>query len=141
MMAARDRASARTAVVRTLGRRPADHALPAPTRSPHNRALWSSGPGASRRRSRGVYLPGDALHRWMRKAFTSPEFAADPTAFRYLAWTNRRLAVVDARPALWRGGGFDDAVRAARALSRARNRRARDDNRHDQPEPMVAAIV
>jgi hypothetical protein len=30
-------------------------------------------------------VPGDALHRWMRKAFTSPEFAAEPATFRGLA--------------------------------------------------------
>lgn len=30
-------------------------------------------------------------------AFTSPEFAADPTMFRYLAWTNGRVAEVNDR--------------------------------------------
>src|SRR3984885_14877039 len=26
----------------------------------------------------GIFLPADAAHRWMKKAFTSPEFDADP---------------------------------------------------------------
>ncbi len=40
----------------------------------------------------GVFVPGEAAYRWMRKAFTSPEFEADPDSFRYLAWTNERVA-------------------------------------------------
>ena len=37
------------------------------------------------------------------KAFTSEEFANDPTAFRYLAWTNQRVGgqLSGARVALW----------------------------------------
>ena len=45
----------------------------------------------------GVYVPGDELGRWMEKAFTSQQFDSDPTAFRYLAWTNKPVADVNAR--------------------------------------------
>ncbi|MBX9594676.1 MAG: AAA family ATPase [Roseomonas sp.] len=51
----------------------------------------------------GVYLPADA-DAWMKKAFTSPEFDADPDAFRYLAWTNARVAEVNAKVRRWRYG-------------------------------------
>jgi energy-coupling factor transporter ATP-binding protein EcfA2 len=51
----------------------------------------------------GVYLPADA-DAWMKKAFTSPEFEADPDAFRYLAWTNARVAEVNAKVRRWRYG-------------------------------------
>ncbi len=43
----------------------------------------------------GIFLPADAAHRWMKKAFTSPEFNADPDSFRYLAWTNSRVRQVN----------------------------------------------
>lgn len=52
----------------------------------------------------GVFLPGEAAHRWMRKAFTSPEFEADPDAFRYLAWTNRRVHQINEIIRHWRYG-------------------------------------
>jgi exodeoxyribonuclease-5 len=52
----------------------------------------------------GVFLPGDAAHRWMRKAFTSEEFEADPDAFRYLAWTNRRVNQINETIRRWRYG-------------------------------------
>jgi len=69
----------------------------------------------------GVYLPGDALHRWMQKAFTSAEFAADPTSFRYLAWTNRRVADVNAKVRGWLYGDnlLTPFVPGERALLRA----------------------
>ncbi|HEY4355546.1 MAG TPA: AAA family ATPase [Acidobacteriaceae bacterium] len=52
----------------------------------------------------GVFLPGDAVYRWMRKAFTSPEFEADPDTFRYLAWTNRRVHQINETIRRWRYG-------------------------------------
>ena len=52
----------------------------------------------------GVFLPGEAAHRWMRKAFTSEEFEADPNAFRYLAWTNRRVRQTNETIRRWRYG-------------------------------------
>jgi exodeoxyribonuclease-5 len=48
-------------------------------------------------------MPADA-EAWMRKAFTSPEFDADPDRFRYLAWTNERVAEVNRRVRSWRYG-------------------------------------
>jgi energy-coupling factor transporter ATP-binding protein EcfA2 len=52
----------------------------------------------------GVFLPGEAAQRWMRKAFTSEEFEADPDAFRYLAWTNRRVHQINEMIRRWRYG-------------------------------------
>lgn len=69
----------------------------------------------------GVYVPGDELERWMERAFTSEQFAKDPTAFRYLAWTNRRVADINARVRVWRYGDDIETpfVRDERALLRA----------------------
>lgn len=51
----------------------------------------------------GVYQPRGraALDRWMQRAFTSEAFKADPSTFRYLAWTNQRVAQVNARVRGW----------------------------------------
>lgn len=51
----------------------------------------------------GVYMPADP-DAWMRKAFTSPEFEQDPDLYRYLAWTNDRVAEVNAKVRRWRYG-------------------------------------
>jgi exodeoxyribonuclease V len=59
---------------------------------------------ASLANGHGIFLPGDAAERWMRKAFTSPEFDADPDSFRYLAWTNRRVHEVNEIIRRWRYG-------------------------------------
>lgn len=40
----------------------------------------------------------------MKKAFTSPEFEADPDSFRYLAWTNLRVQQVNETIRRWRYG-------------------------------------
>jgi exodeoxyribonuclease-5 len=52
----------------------------------------------------GIFLPSDAAQRWMKKAFTSPEFDADPDTFRYLAWTNSRVRQVNEMIRAWRYG-------------------------------------
>ncbi len=52
----------------------------------------------------GIFLPRDAAHRWMKKAFTSPEFEADPDSFRYLAWTNERVFQINETIRRWRYG-------------------------------------
>lgn len=52
----------------------------------------------------GVFVPGEAAYRWMKKAFTSPEFEADPDSFRYLAWTNERVAQINETIRRWRYG-------------------------------------
>jgi hypothetical protein len=52
----------------------------------------------------GIFLPSDAAHRWMKKAFTSPEFDTDPDTFRYLAWTNSRVRQVNEMIRAWRYG-------------------------------------
>ena len=66
----------------------------------------------------GIYLPRDP-DEWLEKAFTSPAFEADTTAHRYVCWTNRRMADVNAKV---RGWIYGDAaivapfVRGERAL-------------------------
>jgi energy-coupling factor transporter ATP-binding protein EcfA2 len=52
----------------------------------------------------GIFLPAEAAQRWMKKAFTSAEFEADPDSFRYLAWTNARVHQVNERIRRWRYG-------------------------------------
>lgn len=54
----------------------------------------------------GVYMPKDA-DSWMRKAFTSDEYAYDPDRFRYLAWTNAKVDLINARIRSWRYAGAD----------------------------------
>lgn len=51
----------------------------------------------------GVFVPRDP-HRWMREAFTNPEFDKDPDLFRYLAHSNRRVAQINAMVRRWRYG-------------------------------------
>lgn len=48
----------------------------------------------------GVFLPRDA-DAWMRKAFTSTEFRDDADMFRYLCWTNQRVANVNTKVRRW----------------------------------------
>lgn len=50
---------------------------------------------------RGVFLPGRDADKWLHKAFTSPEFQADNDRFRYLCYTNARVAQVNARVRRW----------------------------------------
>ena len=52
----------------------------------------------------GIFLPGKSAHMWMKKAFTSEEFEADPDSFRYLAWTNERVHQVNELIRSWRYG-------------------------------------
>ena len=52
----------------------------------------------------GLFVPAGAANRWMRKAFTSPEFEADPDSFRYLARTNARVEQINQTIRQWRYG-------------------------------------
>lgn len=52
----------------------------------------------------GLFVPAAAANRWIKKAFTSPEFEADPDSFRYLAWTNARVEQVNQTIRQWRYG-------------------------------------
>jgi energy-coupling factor transporter ATP-binding protein EcfA2 len=52
----------------------------------------------------GVYLPGDSADDWMKQGFLSPAFEQDPDSFRYLAWTNARVAEVNQKIRRWRYG-------------------------------------
>lgn len=61
---------------------------------------WARGAKSS---TKGLFVPSD-LDAWMRKAFTSQEFNEDPDAFRYLAWTNDRVAQINRRVRQWRYG-------------------------------------
>lgn len=49
----------------------------------------------------GVFVAGNDAEGWMREAFCSPEFAANNDTFRYLCWTNARVADVNARVRNW----------------------------------------
>jgi len=52
----------------------------------------------------GVFVPGEAVQQWIKKAFTSSDFDLDADSFRYLAWTNQRVAEVNERIRRWRYG-------------------------------------
>ena len=68
----------------------------------------------------GVFVPR-CPDDWMRKGFTSPEFAADPDAFRYLCWTNEKVAHVNQKVRQWIYGGDTPTpfMPGERALSRS----------------------
>ena len=51
----------------------------------------------------GLYKPRD-IDAWMRHAFAPETFDEDPDRFRYLAWTNEKVAAVNARIRRWRYG-------------------------------------
>lgn len=48
----------------------------------------------------GIFLVGDS-DMWLRKAFTSDEFLCDKNSFRYLCWTNDRVASVNKKVQYW----------------------------------------
>lgn len=66
----------------------------------NNRIDWTWA-GPAREGNLGIFLPGDNLHGWMRKAFCSDEFADDPDTVRYLCWTNTRVAETNNRIRRW----------------------------------------
>jgi len=50
----------------------------------------------------GVYVPPrERVDAWLRKAFLSDAMKADPDTFRYIAWTNAKVAAVNARVRTW----------------------------------------
>ena len=67
----------------------------------------------------GVFRPSDPK-AWIKRAFTSDAFNEDPDSFRYLAWTNDRVAQVNAAIRGWRYGPTNlPLVQGERALIRA----------------------
>lgn len=54
----------------------------------------------------GIFKAGNR-DAWMKKAFTSDEFARDPNSFRYLAWTNARVDAVNKQVQAWLFGHID----------------------------------
>lgn len=56
-------------------------------------------------RKQGLFRPGAALNDWMKRAFLSDQFAADPDFFRYLCWTNNRVHEVNRMVRRWKYGG------------------------------------
>lgn len=68
----------------------------------------------------GVFIPRDPDF-WMRKGFTSLEFSRDADAFRYLCWTNDRVAEVNRKVRCWIYGEEPKTpfVVGERALARA----------------------
>lgn len=51
----------------------------------------------------GIFVPRDAS-AWLKKAFTSGEFDAEPDSFRYVAYTNARVAQINRMVRFWRCG-------------------------------------
>jgi exodeoxyribonuclease-5 len=49
----------------------------------------------------GVFTPNGRADEWMKKAFTSDDFKRDNDTFRYLCWTNQRVADVNACIRQW----------------------------------------
>lgn len=50
----------------------------------------------------GVFAPSRGeLDGWLKKAFTSDAFAEDNDSFRYLAWTNARVAEINTKIRRW----------------------------------------
>lgn len=49
----------------------------------------------------GIFMAGDGADEWMRDAFTSPEFAANNDAFRYVCYTNERVREVNSKVRRW----------------------------------------
>lgn len=67
----------------------------------------------------GVYVPRDP-EGWMRKAFTSDDFDADSLTFRFICWTNKRVADTNRMVREWRYGHTDTPFAPGeRALMRA----------------------
>jgi energy-coupling factor transporter ATP-binding protein EcfA2 len=56
----------------------------------------------------GVFAPGHEANAWLKHAFTSAAFVADPDTFRYLVWRNDRVDWFNARVRRWLG--HDPAV-------------------------------
>lgn len=88
----------------------------------------------------GVFVPRDPS-AWLKKAFTSDEFEADSLHFRYLAWTNKTVADVNARVRRWRYGPTNTPfVVGERALIRAPLIRKRKIVLHTNEEVIVQSI-
>lgn len=49
----------------------------------------------------GVFLPGSDAGEWVQRAFTSSEYSTNSNSFRYLCWTNERVAEVNALVRGW----------------------------------------
>lgn len=59
------------------------------------------------RNGSGVFVPKDA-RAWVRKAFTSKEFAENEDTFRFIAWTNARVNEVNRQIRAWRFGEIEE---------------------------------
>jgi hypothetical protein len=49
----------------------------------------------------GVYMPNGKTDEWLKKAFTSDEFKADNDTFRYMCWTNAKVAEINTKVRRW----------------------------------------
>ena len=56
----------------------------------------------------GIFAPGHDANAWLKHAFTSAAFVADPDTFRYLVWRNDKVDWFNARVRRWLG--HDPAV-------------------------------
>lgn len=90
---------------------------------------------------RGVYLP-EALDLWLQKAYLSAEFKKDNDTFRYLCYTNAKVAAVNSRIRHWIYGRTDTPFSPGeRVLLRAPVVRDRTIILQNNEEAMVEEIV
>ncbi|MPW00435.1 ATP-dependent DNA helicase [Bombella apis] len=59
----------------------------------------------------GMYCPANhAADGWLQKAFLSPAFQTDNDEFRYICWTNKRVAEINSKVRRWRYGQEADLL-------------------------------
>jgi exodeoxyribonuclease-5 len=76
----------------------------------------------------GVYMPGSDIDAWLKKGFTSDEFQNDPDSFRYLCYTNDRVAQINTKVRNWLYGNIQQLFAIGeRALIRSPHKNSEDD--------------
>ena len=92
-------------IVRQAAGNPILHAANTIRESQGKNADWSWCVKSALNTGMGVFKPKTSeIYKWMEKAFTSAAFEEDPDAFRYLAWTNRRVEEINNLVRRWRYG-------------------------------------
>ena len=87
----------------------------------------------------GIFLVGNH-DDWMRKAFTSDEFARDKNAFRYLCWTNDRVASVNKKVQYWLYGDIPTPFAPGELVLSKRLYKTGHDELQKNEETIVDAI-
>ena len=93
-----------TTIVRQAVDNPIIQAADTIRRSQGGSADWSWCQQTTIDGKHGIFTPRQSAHAWMEKAFTSDTFEEDPDSFRYLAWTNARVAEINNMIRRWRYG-------------------------------------